>query len=114
MGLPFGNVCGRIGRYLFSGSLGTARDDLDSIGHDSLIVEFKGGVFQNERPNLVARSVRIQTSLEIVSIQFSQHDDRDTLKDTRLFTLPASSSEIALSNWTIRNVSHQDLRCPIF
>jgi len=49
-----------------------------------------------------------------VSIQCLQDDDRDTLKVTRLFTLPASSSEIALSNWTIRNVSRQDLRWPIF
>ena len=98
MDLPFGKACGRIGKYLFSGSLRTASDDLDSIGRDSLIFEFEGSVFQNERPNLVARSVGIQASLETVSIQCLQNDYTDTLKDARLLSLLASSSEIALSN----------------
>jgi len=81
---------------LLANFLGAASDYLDPFRRNTLVIKFEVRVFQDKRPHLVARAIHIQVTLHLlahVSIK------RVTLNVSRLLTLLASSSVMALSNY---------------
>lgn len=96
---------------LLANFFGAASDYLDPVRRNALVIKFEVRVFQDKSPHLVTRPIHIQVTLYPLAPAAT---NRATLNVSRLLTLLASSSVMALSNceWVLSGTQRGNVRLP--